>query len=77
MQALMGKPEIAATPQLRWTQVPLLFASLGGICLLLTMLVSVALLIEALVAFAAVLLISVVLLVGVPLLVLATRAKNR
>ncbi len=34
-------------------------------------------LIEALVAFAAVLLVSVVLLVGVPLLVLATRAKNR
>lgn len=77
MQALMPKPEIVATPQLRWAQFPLLFAYLGGICLLLTILVSVALLIEALVAFAAVLLISVVLLVGMPMLVLASRAKSR
>ena len=73
----MPKPEITATPQLRWTQVPLLFACLGGICLLLIVLVSVALLIEALMAFAAVLLVSVVLLVGVPMLVLATRAESR
>lgn len=77
MQALMPKPEIAATPQLRWTQVPLLFAYLSGICLLLTVLVSVALLIESLVASAAMLLISVILLVVVPLLVLATHAERR
>ena len=77
MQALMQKPEIVATPQLRWTQFPLLFVYLGGICFLLTILVSVALLIEALVAFAAVLLISVILLVVMPMLVLATRAKSR
>ena len=49
----------------------------GGIYLLLTVLVSVALLIEALVAFAAVLLVSVILLVGVPVLVLATRAGSQ
>ena len=49
----------------------------GRDCLLLTVLVSAALLIEALVAFAAMLLISVVLLAGVPMLVLATRVESQ
>ena len=74
---LSPKPELASRSHISLAQVPVLFAYLGGVCLLLAVLVGLALLIEAFVAVSAVLLISILLLVIVPALVLGVSINTR
>jgi len=71
MQALIPQPEPASRPQIRATQLPLMFVYLGGACCLLAIRAIFALLIEVLAVLFTVLVTSIILLIVVPVLALS------